>query len=191
MTFWAVACAKVQNNFPWYAIRVRPRYEKQVAESLESKGIKTLLPFYLARRRWSDRVKQVELPLFDGYLFCQTNPDVRLPVLVTPGVIHFVGCGNIPIPIEEHEIEAIQKVVCAGAAAQPWPFLRQGDRVQVDEGPLRNLEGILVRNDGGDQVVISVTLLQRSMAVQVDRAWLRPIRPWLRSAASRPAEQVA
>ena len=181
----------MQEFSPWFAIRVRPRYEKQVAESLESKGIKTLLPFYLARRRWSDRVKQIELPLFDGYLFCQTSPDVRLPVLVTPGVIHFVGCGNIPVPIEQHEIEAIQKVVCAGAAARPWPFLRQGDRVRVDEGPLRNLEGILVKNDGGEQVVISVTLLQRSMAVQVDRAWLRPIRPWLRSEAARPAENVA
>jgi len=181
----------VQEFIPWFAIRVRPRYEKQVAESLESKGINTLLPIYLARRRWSDRVKQIELPLFDGYLFCQTNPEVRLPVLVTPGVIHFVGCGNTPIPIEQHEIEAIQKVVCAGAAARPWPFLRQGDRVRVDEGPLRNLEGILVKNDGGEQVVISVTLLQRSMAVQVDRAWLRPMRPWLRAVASRPVENVA
>jgi transcription antitermination factor NusG len=181
----------VQEFFPWYAIRVRPRYEKQVAESLESKGISTLLPFYLARRRWSDRVKQIELPLFDGYLFCQTNPDVRLPVLTTPGVIHFVGSGNTPIPIEPHEIEAIQKVVHAGAAARPWPFLRQGDRVRIDEGPLRNLEGILLHADGADQVVISVTLLQRSMAVQVDRAWLRPIRPWLRSAVSPSAQNVA
>jgi transcription antitermination factor NusG len=191
VTILAVACLQVQEFVPWFAIRVRPRYEKQVAESLESKGINTLLPFYLARRRWSDRVKQIELPLFDGYLFCQTNPDVRMPVLVTPGVIHFVGSGNIPIPIEQHEIEAIQKVVRAGAAARPWPFLRHGDRVRVDEGPLRNLEGILVRNDGGEQVVISVTLLQRSMAVQVDRAWLRPMRPWLRVPASRPAENVA
>ena len=181
----------MQNNFPWYAIRVRPRYEKQVAQSVESKGIKTLLPLYSARRRWSDRVKQIELPLFDGYLFCQTDPDVRLPVLVTPGVIHFVGVGNTPIPIEPHEIDAIQKVVNAGAAARPWPFMRQGDRVRVDEGPLRNLEGILVRNDGGDQVVISVTLLQRSMAVRVDRAWLRPMRPWLRVPASRTVEKMA
>jgi transcription antitermination factor NusG len=191
VTLWAVACAKVQNNFPWYAIRVRPRYEKQVAESIESKGIKTLLPLYSARRRWSDRVKQIELPLFDGYLFCQTDPDLRLPVLVTPGVIHFVGVGKTPIPIEPHEIEAIQKVVHAGAQAQPWPFIREGDRVRIDEGPLRNLEGILVQNDGGDQVVISVTLLQRSMAVRVDRAWLRPMRPWLRVPANRTPEYVA
>jgi transcription antitermination factor NusG len=181
----------MQEFFPWFAIRVRPRYEKQVAESLESKGINTLLPLYLARRRWSDRVKQIELPLFDGYLFCQTNPDARLPVLVTPGVIHFVGSGKTPIPIDQHEIEAIQKVVNAGAAARPWPFLREGDRVRVDEGPLRNLEGILLHNDGAEQVVISVTLLQRSMAVQVDRAWLRPMRPWLRATSNRTPEYLA
>jgi transcription antitermination factor NusG len=187
----AVACLQVQDSFPWYAVRVRPRYEKRVAVSLESKGIHTLLPLYVSRRRWCDRVKQIELPLFDGYLFCQTNPEVRLPVLVTPGVIHFVGSGNTPIPIDQHEIEELQTLVRAGSAALPWPFMREGDRVRVEEGPLRNLEGILVHNDGTDQVVISVTLLQRSVAVRVDRAWLRPMRSWLRAPSNCTPEYLS
>jgi transcription antitermination factor NusG len=170
---------------PWYALQVRPRFEKQVAQSIGAKGIKTLLPTYLARRRWSDRTKILELPLFDGYVFCQIEPDARLPVLVTPGVMHFVGVGKVPIPIDSLEIEAIERTIRSGVAAKPWPFMKTGDRVRVDEGPLRNLEGILMRAEGNDHVVISVTLLQRSMAIRMERAWLTPIRPWLHDSSDR------
>src|SRR5579871_262964 len=127
----------MHENHPWYALRVRPRYEKQVAQSIESRGIRTFLPLYAARRRWSDRVKELELPLFDGYVFCQMDVSTRLPVLVIPGVIQFVGVGKTPVAVESHEIEAIQGVVGANGTVRPWPFLREGDRVRVDEGPLR------------------------------------------------------
>lgn len=170
----------------WYALRVRARHEKQVMKCLESKGIETFLPLYLARRRWSDRVQAVELPLFDGYVFCHTDVQQRLPVLVTPGVIHFVGVGKMPVAVDEHEIHAIQTVVKSASPASPWPFLREGDLVRVDGGPLRNLEGILVRTHREDQVVVSVTLLQRSVAVRVEREWITPIRTWLRN-CSNPA----
>jgi transcription antitermination factor NusG len=165
---------------PWFAVRVRPRYEKQVAQSIEWKGIPTFLPTYAARRRWSDRTKQVQVPLFDGYVFCQLDPDNRMPVLVTPGVFHFVGIGKTPVPVDDREMAVIQTAVQSGSMIRSWPFLREGDRVRIDEGPLRNVEGILVRGADADQVVISITLLQRSLAVQVDRAWLTPIRSWLR-----------
>jgi transcription antitermination factor NusG len=167
-------------ELPWFAIQVRPRYEKQVAQSMESKNIHTFLPLYAARHRWSDRTKEVHVPLFDGYVFCQLDPCDRLPVLVTPGVLHFVGIGKTPVAVEQSEIAAIQKLVQFGSVVRPWPFLKNGDRVRVDDGPLRNTEGILLSGGDGDLVVVSVTLLQRSVAVKVDRAWLTPIRSWTR-----------
>ncbi len=106
------------------------------------------------------------------------------PVLVTPGVLHFVGIGKTPVPVEQSEIAALQKVVQFGSAVRPWPFLREGERVRVDDGPLRNTEGILLSCEDGDEVVVSITLLQRSVAVKVDRAWLTPIRPWMRKPAA-------
>src|ERR1700751_5281539 len=114
----AVACPHMSPINPWYAIQVRPRLEKQVAQSIGAKGIKTLLPTYLARRRWSDRIKELELPLFDGYVFCQVDPESRLPVLITPGVLQFVGIGKVPIPIDSLEIEAIERTVQSGLAAK-------------------------------------------------------------------------
>ena len=171
----------------WYAIRVRPRFEKQIAESIASKGIETFLPLYYARRRWSDRVKQIGLPLFDGYVFCQADLNHQMPVLSTPGVIHFVGIGKTPEPIERDEVEALRQIVEAGSMARPWPFLREGERVRIEDGPLRGVEGILARVGDTDQVVVSVTLLQRSVAVQVDRAWLSPMRVWMRPPSGRPA----
>jgi transcription antitermination factor NusG len=167
-------------ELPWFAIQVRPRYEKQIAQSIESKNIHTFLPLYAARHRWSDRTKEVHLPLFDGYVFCQLDPRDRMPILVTPGVLHFVGIGKTPVAVESSEIVAIQRLVQFGSVIRPWPFLKNGDRVRVDDGPLRNTEGILLSGSDGDVVVVSVTLLQRSVAVKVDRAWLTPIRTWTR-----------
>jgi transcription antitermination factor NusG len=171
-------------ELPWFAIRVRPRYEKQVAQSIESKNVHTFLPLYAARHRWSDRTKEVHVPLFDGYVFCQLDPCDRMPVLVTPGVLHFVGIGKIPVPVEPSEITALQAIVQFGSVVRPWPFLKDGERVRVDDGPLRNTEGILLRGGDSDQVVVSVTLLQRSVAVKVDRAWITPIRSWMRKPAA-------
>src|SRR5258708_5979103 len=87
------------DSLSWFAVRVRPRYEKQVAQSIESKGVETFLPLYIARRRWSDRTQEVHTPLFDGYVFCHIDPASRLPILVTPGVLHFVGIGKTPVPV--------------------------------------------------------------------------------------------
>jgi transcription antitermination factor NusG len=113
-----------------------------------------------------------------------------MPVLTIPGVIHFVGIGKTPQPIEDHEVTAIQQIVGSGSLARPWPFLREGERVRIDDGPLRNVEGILTRANDTDQVVVSVTLLQRSIAVQVHRAWLTPMRVWMRPHANRPPEYL-
>ncbi len=168
-----------QSNFsecyPWYAVHVQARYEQAVASSLRNRGYRDFLPVYSCMRRWSDRVKKMELPLFPGYLFCRLDVNYRLPILTTPGVISIVGVGKLPHPVEEDEINALQIVAGSGLLLEPWPFLKTGERVRIDDGPLRNVEGILSEIGDRGQLVVSITLLQRSVAVTIDRSWVRPI----------------
>jgi len=135
------------------------------------------LPLYTARRRWSDRIKQLQLPLFDGYVFCKLNLLYRMPALTIPGVIQFVGIGKTPVPIEEEEITALQSVMKSGLPSMPWPFLQVGQRVLVQHGPLRDLEGIQLQTKGSHRLILSVSLLQRSVAVELDRDCITPILP--------------
>jgi transcription termination/antitermination protein NusG len=160
---------------PWFALKVRTCREKLVAESLRQKGFIEFLPLFRARRRWVDRFKEVECALFPGYLFCRVDPLNRLPVLITPGVISIIGVGKIPIPVDESEVAAIQAIVKSGLELGPWPFLEAGQRVRVEEGPLRGVEGVLIEVDKRGRLVASVTLLQRAVAVVIDRHWVRPI----------------
>jgi transcription antitermination factor NusG len=161
--------------YPWYALRVRSQYEHTVATHLQGRGYESLLPLYKCRRRWSDRFKEIELPLFPGYVFCRFNPLNRLPILSVPGVVHVVGVGRTPLPIDESEIAAIQAAIKSGLPSQPWPFLQVGHRVKIEYGPLCGVEGILLGFRGHQRLVLSVTLLQRSVAVQVDGSWVRPM----------------
>lgn len=169
---------------PWFALQVRTRHEAGVAKFLSGKGYDPFVPLYQSRRRWSDRIKVVAEPLFPGYLFCRFDPNNRLPILATPGVIQIVGFNRMLVPVDEAEIDAIQSLVASGFPSQPWPFLQVGDRVQIDSGPLRGLEGLLVELKGSHRLVVSVTLLQRSVAVEIDSALVRALR-------SAPAKQAA
>lgn len=162
-------------QFPWYAIRVKPRFERAVYQNLAAKGYACFLPLYKERRRWSDRVKLVELPLFPGYLFCSLDIRRRLPVLQTPGVLHFVSFDGEPAPVDGKEIHALQTAVSSGAPLAPWPYLREGQRVMVARGPLRGLTGILLKVRDEFRLIISVTLLMRSVAVEIDREAVRPL----------------
>jgi len=146
-----------------------------VALMARNKGFEEFLPLYRARRRWSDRQKETEFPLFPGYVFCRLDPQHRLPILTIPGVVHVVGIGKTPVPIEEREITAIQAAVRSGLSAEPWPFLEAGQRVRLEEGPLAGLEGILVGSAKQHRIVVSVTLLKRSVAVAIERHWVRPL----------------
>jgi transcription antitermination factor NusG len=159
----------------WYALRVRSRHEYMVGTHLEARGYKSFLPLYKCRKRWSDRFKEIEQPLFPGYVFCQFNSLNQLPILSIPGVVHMVGVGRVPAPVDESEIAAIQTAVMHGLPSQPWPFLRIGHRVRIEYGPLSGLEGILLGFGVHQRLVLSVTLLQRSVAVQVDEAWVKPM----------------
>src|SRR5277367_654755 len=157
-------------HFPWFALQVRTRYEAGVADQLNRLGYERFLPLYKLRKRWSDRIKEVETPLFPGYLFCRFNPQDRLPILKTPGVIQIVGFNHIPSPVDESEIRAIQTLMATGVPNQPWPYLEIGDKVRIESGSLRGVEGILVDFKGSHRLILSITLLQRSVAVEIDAA---------------------
>jgi transcription antitermination factor NusG len=159
----------------WFAVRVKPQAEQVVATLARYKGFEEFLPLYKVRRRWSDRFKWVDLPLFPGYVFCRLKEESRLPILTIPGVLHFVGIGKVPVPIDDAEVAAIQTATQSGLAAEPWPFLDVGQRVLIEEGPLSGVEGLLVDVRKKQRIVVSVSLLKRSLAVEIERHWARPI----------------
>jgi transcription antitermination factor NusG len=155
-------------RYPWFALQVRVRHEVGVSDHLKGKGYEWFLPLYKSRRRWSDRVKEIEAPLFPGYLFCRFDPHDRLPILKTPGVAQIVGYNHIPIPVDEHEIMAIRRLVASGVPNFPCAYLEVGSKVRIDTGALRGLEGILMDVKGKRRLVLSISLLQRSVAVEID-----------------------
>lgn len=162
-------------NDNWYALNVRPRFEKYVRTHLEEKGYEVFLPTYTATRRWSDRVKSVTLPLFPSYIFCRFDINTRLPILITPGVNFVVGSGKSPVAVDEAELSAIRHVLESGVATQPWPYLQIGDTARIEAGPLEGLTGIVMRMKGSCRLVVSVSLLMRSVSVELDRSWIKPI----------------
>jgi transcription antitermination factor NusG len=159
-------------QWPWFAILARTSREKTASLLLENAGYECFLPISKYMRRWSDRMKEIEVPLFPGYFFCRMNPYNRLPVLITPGVIQIVGVGKTPIPVEEEEIAAIQRVGKSGLSTMPWPYLEVGHMVRIEEGPLHGFSGIVLKIKSGFKLVLSVSLLQRSVAVEIDRRWI-------------------
>jgi transcription antitermination factor NusG len=177
-------------RYAWYALRVKSRHENTVASHLQARGYESFLPLYKSQRRWSDRFKEIELPLFPGYVFCQFNLLDRLPILTVPGIVHVVGVGRIPVSIDETEIVAIQAAVKSGLPRQPWPFLEIGDKVKIEHGPLCGVEGVLLGFRGHQRIVLSITLLQRSVAVQVDEAWVQPVLQEPRSCIRPTTSQV-
>jgi transcription antitermination factor NusG len=160
--------ATALSPYPWYSLRTRSNCEKVAAIVLESKGYQQFLPVYRSRRRWSDRVVETQTPLFPGYLFCRFDPKRSLPIMTTPGVICIVGFGREPAPISDREIEAIHTIIDSGVTAEPCPFVRVGQRVRVNSGPLAGLEGILVQKKSEWRLVVSIEMLQRSVAVEIE-----------------------
>jgi transcription antitermination factor NusG len=163
-------------KYPWFALRVKPKHEKTATAALEAKGFESFLPIYLCRRKYKDRFKNFHLPLFAGYFFSRFDPNDRLPILKTDSILSILGNGKELVPVPDKEIAALRKAVESRLAVSPHPFLNVGDRVKLAEGPLRGAEGILVKAKGQDLLVVSVTMLQRSMCVQIDRAWVRPVK---------------
>jgi transcription elongation factor/antiterminator RfaH len=166
----------VTSKASWYALQVRSRKEGYVASQIQGQGYECLLPTYKSVRKWSDRMKEIEQPLFPGYLFCRFDFQNRRPVTTTPGVLQIVGYGRTAVSVSDEEIQALQLAVASEMPKQPWPYLEVGQRVRVNYGTLSGLEGILVNVKGNHRVILSVTLLQRSVAMEVETSWLSVVK---------------
>ncbi|GAC1700358.1 MAG: UpxY family transcription antiterminator [Candidatus Acidiferrum sp.] len=159
----------------WYAVYTKHQHEKSATELLSKKGFEVFLPLYSARHQWKDRAKNVLLPVFPCYLFLRTNLHRKLDILRTPGVFWLVENGGHACPVPDSDIEAVRRIVQSPREVKPHPFLKSGDRVRVLVGPLAGVEGILTRFKNGYRVVLSVDLLQKAVAVEVDISIVKPV----------------
>ena len=179
-------------NHHWFAVQVRSNHERVTAVHLRDRGYEEFSPSYPVERRWSDRTKKMEQFLFPGYVFARLKPHDRLLVVTAPGVVGLVGFGKTPTPIPDQEIENIRKMVSSGLLMKPWPFLEVGQRVLIERGPLAGVEGILEEVKGKFRLIVSISLLHRSVSAEIDRTWVRPIKPRTprRGAANAPAQHA-
>jgi transcription antitermination factor NusG len=170
--------------FDWFALYVRSRHEKAVAQALFAKGFESCLPLTRTPRTWSDRRAVVEEPVFPGYVFCKFDSIARTPILRTSGVVRIVGAGTDLVPLGE--LAALQVLERTKASVEQWPYVEKGDRVYIEAGPLSGLSGIVTECKKGLRVLVSVSLLQRTVAVEVSRCQIRRTKPLLahRSAAA-------
>ena len=153
---------------PWFAVGVAARHEKSVSRILQHKGFETFLPLYVNRHQYGKRAREFELPLFPGYVFCRIHAHGRLPVLTTPGVRQVVGAGREPIALDEAEIAAIEKAARSKARMCPYPHWKTGQKGRVTGGALAGLEGIVISVRQPVKLVLSVSLLQRSVLLEID-----------------------
>lgn len=166
-----------QKTLSWFGIHVKSRCEFRAYEDLCCRGFETFLPVTSMRRRWSDRIKKLSLPLFPGYLFCRFSLSDRLSVLNAAGVAQIVGTTRGPVAIGETEIQSIQTLVFSKITITPWPYLEAGQLVCIDNGPLAGVEGIILHVEyGKPRVVVSVPLFMRSVAVEIERDWICSVR---------------
>jgi transcription antitermination factor NusG len=152
----------------WYALLTRHQHEKSVAAGLSNKNHEVYLPLYRSVRRWQDRAKQLWLPLFPCYVFIREGMDRQLQILTTPGVLQIVGWGGRPAIIPPAQLVAVRQIIESCLLVETHPYLQCGDRVRVKTGPLMGLEGILTRKKGVARLVVSMEMLGRSAAVEID-----------------------
>jgi transcription antitermination factor NusG len=156
----------------WYALEVKRRCEKNVASLLAAKGFEEYLPTCYPRYRWKHRAAAVEAALFPGYLFCRFPETHRLQVLTTPGVYRVVSFCNRPAPVDEHELSALRNLLASTSAVAECDYTAVGTRVKVESGPLRGVEGIVVGHRNDARLMVSITILQRSVATEINIDWI-------------------
>jgi transcription antitermination factor NusG len=166
----------VQNEMLWYAGYTASRHEKRVAEHFAQRGVEHFLPLYETIHRWNNGRHRVQLPLFPGYIFVHIALRDRMRVIEVPGFVRLVGFNGLPCPLPEVDIGRMKEALNKGVVAEPYPYLTVGSRVEVRNGPLQGMTGILLRRQNKCRVVISVDLIMRSMAVEVEAADVVPVR---------------
>jgi len=165
------------NGLQWFAIQTRSRHEKRVTTDLREKAVEAYLPLRSVEHQWSDRRKVVDLPLFPGYVFVRISSDApaRVPVLQTDGVLGFLGVRGIGVAIPDDEMAAIQAVMREKIPVEPHPFVQVGEKVRICGGSLDGLEGLLIGVDGKENLVMSIDLIERSVAIRVSGFKVVPV----------------
>ena len=157
----------------WYALKVHTRSEAGAATALRNKGYEVFAPVHNQRRKYSDRVKVVGVAAFPGYIFCRFSAQNKVPVLKSPSVDYIVGSAGGLTPIDDSEIDAVRRVIEAGAA--PVPFMPVGQRVRIEYGSLAGIEGFLTRLGAENRLILSVHLLQRSVSLTIGSDQVRAV----------------
>ncbi len=160
----------------WCAVHTRYQHESSVHTLLSMKGFHTFFPTYRRISRWKDRKKEMTAALFPGYVFAADVRNERLSVLSTPGVCSIVSIAGVPAVIPNHEIESIRRAVGSPYSIEPHAYLREGDLVRITRGPLNGIEGILVRKKGSLRLVVSVEMLGRAAAIEIDGASIEAVK---------------
>jgi transcription antitermination factor NusG len=164
------------NHPPWFAVIVRPNHEHMAEKALQNRGFEAYLPVQRVKRRWSDRIKELNSVLFPGYLFCRFEAADRMRVLNSPGIVSVAGSGRTPLPVDDEEISNIRTLISSRRELALWPSVRVGERVRIEYGALQGLSGVIVRARDAWRVVVSVEALNCAVAVEVDAASLAPER---------------
>ena len=159
----------------WYAAYTCTHHEKRVAQQLDDRQVENFLPLYRSVRRWKDRRKELQLALFPSYVFVRMDLKDRLSVLQLPGVVNFVSFGGAPAPLLDSEIEGLRNGLTHDGRVESHPYLVAGRRVRIVDGPFNGLEGIVVRRKDKLRVVLSISLIQRSVAIEVSETDITPI----------------
>ena len=153
----------------WYAFRVRPRHEKAASVQMREQGRVEFLPLIRERRRWGNRVAHVDVPLFAGYIFCQAERSTMYSILNLPAVVDVVRAGSHSLPADSQEIEGLKRAIDGNLHLEPWSYTEVGQTVCIQRGPLAGLRGIVVEVRQTQRLVLSVSLLRRSVLVEIDR----------------------
>jgi transcription antitermination factor NusG len=171
-----------QNPNPWFALTVHPKHEHLAERGLRHQGFEVYLPLHRSRRRWSDRTKTLDMVLFPGYVFCRFQPQDKLRIMTSPSVRGIVRTGRDPVPVDDAEIASIRSLIASGRPIDLCPFLRVGQHVRINHGPLESVRGVILRSDDNWRVVVSVEALGCSVSVEVDADQL--------SADKKPAQSL-
>ena len=159
----------------WYAVTTKPRHEKVVAERLQENCIETFLPTASTVSQWKDRKVVIQRPLFPGYVFTHVEPQLRTNVYGVPGVMSMVCFNGRPAEIDANEIEAIRLCVATRTRHEPHPYLSSGESVRVKAGALAGLQGIVVRHKNRCRIVVTISLIHKSLALEIDSELLEPL----------------
>jgi len=163
---------RIKHSKKWIAVYTKPRHEKSVMNELIKKDFEVYLPLLKERRKWSDRKKWVEFPIFKSYLFVFINLNNFIPVLQTPGIVKVVRFGEKIATLSEKSIEHIRLMIEGGYNPTPTDYFIKGEPVFVKEGPLKGLEGEVIRLDGNDRLILRIDIIQHSISVKINRAFL-------------------